>query len=310
MPAEVLFDVADHYPEARVVRTAMTARDWVQVRTVVDPLPPTGRSMLLGVVAEVPGAEETLEKVLADDPQDSTAAAALGRRWTSIGWKIRTSARAEHVSADQFATFHERLRRAEAVLIDGVARNPGDPALWTARLTSGRGLEVGLAEIRRRYDKVIALAPHHLPAQNALLQSLCPKWSGSWELLHPWAREAVLAAPEGSVQGFLVVDAYLEHWIDLAEGEDQRFLSSEPVRNEIYEAARRSVLHPAFGRDYGWVRAASSFALVFSMLGDRASAAAMFRMLGDYAEEYPWHYLGDPATQIRQRRAWALGGAQ
>ncbi|MFF5080169.1 hypothetical protein ACFY36_24205 [Actinoplanes sp. NPDC000266] len=310
MPAEVLFDVADHYPEARVVRTAMTARDWTAVRAVADPLTPTGRSMLLSVVAEVPGAEETLQKVLADDPDDSTAAAALGRRWTIIGWKIRTGARAQHVSAGQFASFHERLRRAEAVLIEGVARNPGDPALWTARLTSGRGLEVGLAEIRRRYDKVIALTPHHLSAQSALLQSLCPKWSGSWELLHPWAREAVLAAPEGAVQGLLVVDAYLEHWIELPEDEGRRFFEGEQVRAEIYEAARRSVLHPAFGRDYGWVHAASSFALIFSMLGDRASTAAMFRMLGDLAEEYPWHYLGDPATEIRARRAWALGGTR
>ncbi|MEV4346045.1 hypothetical protein AB0J83_16380 [Actinoplanes sp. NPDC049596] len=310
MPADVLFDVASHYPEAGVVRTAMTARDWSKVRTTVDAAPPAGRSMLLGVAADVPGAEETLQEVLAADPGDSAAAATLGQRWTAIGWKIRSAARAEYVTAEQFAAFHERLRRAEAVLIEGVARNPGDPALWAARLTSGRGLEVGLAEIRRRYDKAIALDPGHLPAQWAFLQSLCPKWSGSWELLHPWARETALAAPPGSTQGALVVDAHLEHWLDLPGGEGDRYLTSAPVRDEIYEAARHSVLHPGFGRDYGWVHAASSFALAFSMLGDEEAAGAMFKQLGDLADDYPWSYLGDPAAQIRTRRARALGGAR
>ncbi|MFC3741311.1 hypothetical protein [Paractinoplanes deccanensis] len=308
MPAEVLFDPAAAYPETGVVRAAMAARDWGRVRATVDGLPAAGRTMMLRIAGEVGNTEDMLRYLVGNDPSDSTAAATLAWRYIDAGWKIRTGAQAQDVSPEQFAAFHDWLRRAEAILIDAVARTPGDPALWTARLTSARGLEVGQAETRRRYDKLVALEPHHLPAQSQFLQTLCPKWSGSWAELHPWARGAALAAPEGAVQGVLVADAHIEHWSTLPAGDDDRYLRSEPVRAELYEAANRSVLHPDFGRDHGWVHAASSFALVFSLLGDRRAAATAFRVLGDLADEYPWYYLpGDTASQVRTRRAEALG---
>ncbi|WP_250001253.1 hypothetical protein [Actinoplanes sp. M2I2] len=306
---QVLLDPADAYPEVRVVRERLAARDWPAVRQVVDGLPPAGRTMVLRQGGFVDGAEQLLREVLDRDPADGAAAAMLGFRLVDVGWKIRTGARAEYVSSQQFGEFHDWLRRAEAVLIDGAARNPRDPAIWSARLVSGRGLEVGLAEIRRRYDKVKALDPHNLTAQFHLLQSLCPKWSGSWDQLHPWCREEMLAAPPGAVQGVLVAEAHIEHWLELPPGTDTAYLNGGPVRAELREAAERSVLHSDFGRDHGWVEAASTFAFVFSLTGDRRSAAALFALLGDLATKHPWTYLGDdPAGHIRNHRRRALAG--
>jgi hypothetical protein len=264
--------------------------------------------LLLDHAAEADDLEDFLRYVVATDPDDTGAVAMLGMHLIKVGWNIRSAARAQYVSSEQFDSFHDWLRRAEVVLLDGVARNPADPALWVARLTSARGLELGLAETRRRYQKLAAIDPHHLPGQNQYLQRLCPKWSGSWETLHPWCREAMLAAPPGAVQGALVADAYIEHWLDLDDGADARYLESPPVRAEVYEAAQRSIFHPDFRRDYGWVQAASTFAMLFVLFDDRKSAAAAFRVLGDFGTEHPWHYFGagEVSDRIRRNRKWAL----
>jgi hypothetical protein len=303
MPDRVLLDLAAAHPEAAVVGDALAARDWAAVRAAVDAAPPVLRSMLIADGAEHAGLEEFLREVIAADPADTAAAAMLGAHLTGVGWKIRGGARARHVSERQFAEFHDWLRRAEIVLLDGVARNPADPALWVARLTSACGLSMSLAEVDRRYHKLVAIDPHHLPGQNAYLQRLCPKWGGTWELLHGWCREAMLAAPPGAAQARLVVDGHLEHWLE--DGRSRSYLRGKPVRIEIYEAARRSIWHADFRKAPGWVGLASSFAMVFTLLDDRPSAARVFDLLGDLCSEWPWIYFGGPepaATIIEQRK--------
>jgi len=308
----VLLDPTDAYPELRDVRARLAAGDWESVRRMLDEVSPVGRTMLIryaGTVAESAddGVERLLREVLERDPTDAAAAAMLGTRLTDVGWRIRTQARAQDVSAEQFRQFREWLCAAEAVLIDGTARNPDDPALWTVRLPSARGLEVGLAEVRRRFDRVV---PNHLPAQRQMLQQLCPKWSGSWELLHPWCHAQMLATPPGAPQGMLVAEGHIEHCFELPQGTRTDYLTSDSVRDELYEAANRSILHPEFGREFGWVQAVSTFAMVFSLIGDHRSAAAAFALLGELATEYPWDILGDPAEKVRHFRHEAQVGVR
>jgi hypothetical protein len=293
------------------VQGALRERDWAGLRGIVDAAPdPVARTMLIGHGAETPGIEPFLREVLDRDPDDGAAAAMLGGHLVHAGWEVRTGARAQHVSREQFRVFFDHLRRAERVLIDGAARNPSDVAIWTQRLTSARGLQLGLSEARRRYDRLAAYDPHHLPAQSQLLQSLCPKWSGTWEQVHGFARERMLAAPKGAPNAVLVVTGHLERWLDEGGGDDgARYLASPFARNEIYEAAARSVWDPAFRHGYGWVWVRSSFAMVFSLLGDEPAAAAQFAALGHLADESPWHYLGRPADQITKRRARAFAKA-
>ncbi|MET0415282.1 MAG: hypothetical protein ABW022_04600 [Actinoplanes sp.] len=308
MPDDLLLDPAASYPEVSAVRAAMAAHDWTGVRAVLDAAPPAGRTILIGLASEADNLADFLGDAVRRDPADSAAAAMLGSHLIDVGWKIRTAARAQHVSAEQFASFHQWLRRAEAVLMDGIARNPTDPALWTARLTSARGLQLGLAETRRRYDKLVAADPHHLPGQMQFLQRLCPKWSGSWEMLHAWCRETMQAAPPGAQQGALVAEGHLEHM--LASDDGVRYLTSEPARTELYEAAYRSVWHADFRREPGWVSTVSTFAMLFSLIDDQRAAASLFAMLGNLGSEHPWDYLADdPAAEIKRRRTKALSAA-
>jgi hypothetical protein len=281
---------------------------------VLDAAPAGGRTFLTRLVSDENGLEAFLRPVLERDPDDAIAGALLGLHLIEVGWAIRTRARAQHVSRERFAAFHEWLRKAEQLLIDAAARNPAEPAVWVARLLSARGLELGQAETRRRYDRLQAIDPHNYAGQTQFLQTLCPKWSGSWDRLHSWSREEMLAAPPGSLQGGLVVEAHVEHWLDLDGAELQAYLRDERVRAELYEAAHRSIWHPEFRRDHGWVQVASAFAMLFSLFGDQRAAASAFSVLGNLAANFPWMYLdGDIATNVRQRRTRALaatGGAR
>jgi hypothetical protein len=302
-PDTVQFDPAAAYPEVKTLRAALAARNWPAVRDVLDASPgPVARTMLIRFGADedrtgTDGLEAFLLETADRDPEDAAAAAMLANHLINIGWEIRTAARAKNVSRQQFASFHDWLRRAEVVLFEAIARHPDDPALWTARLHSARGLGLGLAEARRRYDRLVAIDPHHLPGQTSFLQELCPKWRGSWELLHPWCREAMLAAPAGAPQGALVADGHLEHWAGLGGGEaGKTYLRNEPVRGEIHEAAERSVFHTEFRHEHGWVYAANHFAIVFSLIGDRPAMKTLFTMIGDFGLEHPWAYLPDGAA--------------
>lgn len=309
-PTDVVLDRAAAYPEIEALRATLARRDWPACRAVLDAATLAERTAIIDAVAEEKGLEDLLRPVLAADPADGAASALLGAHLIDVAWKIRTGASAQYVSQEQFAAFRDWLRKAEQVLIDGAAYNPKDPAIWTARITSARGLQLGLAESRRRYDRLMTADPHHLPGQFQMIQILCPKWSGSWDQLHQFAREAMEAAPPGGPHGVLVAEAHLEHVFDGSTRDDVvGYLRAEQVRTEIYQAAQRSIWHPDFGRGYGWVEALSTFALIFMLLDDQRAAAATFTALGPMATRHPWtHVSEDVVTQIQQARAWAFGG--
>ncbi|HEX5202135.1 hypothetical protein ACFQS1_06850 [Paractinoplanes rhizophilus] len=299
----VVLDPGWIYPEVAELRKALAGWSWPDARAVLDRVEPAERTELIRIGAERFDLAGFLHGVLAKDPADAAAAAMLGAHFTEVGWRIRTRRPAQFVSREQFAEFHGWLCKAEQVLIEAAARHPEDPAVWVCRLPTARGLSLGGPEARRRYDRLAATDPHHVPGQVQLLQELCPKWTGNWDELHAFAREAMLAAPPGSHAGSLVAEAHIEHWTDLPEPDDQQYLADRQA--ELVEAAQRSIWHADFRRTIGWVRAAGVFAMAFSLAGDLRSADAAFALLGNFGSERPWDYLGDPHTVIPARRAEA-----
>jgi hypothetical protein len=311
-PSDVVFDPAAAYPGITALRAALHGRDWAGARAVLDSVTPADRTALIRTCGDERDLEDFLRYVLHTDPRDGAAAALLGFHLIKLGWEIRTAAWAKDVTEEQWAGFREHLRKAELVLIDAAAYNPGDPAVWTSRLLSARGLSLGIAEIRRRYDRLTAAVPHHLPGQMELSYSLEPKWSGSWEELQTFARDAALGALPGSPHGVLVVDAFFARYQSADDDAERgRLLADQQWRSDLHQAAQHSVLHPRFNREYGWVRAVSGYAAFFSLIQDQPSAARMFELLGDLATVEPWaHSEAAAAPKIRQARAWARGGAR
>ncbi|MFI5494071.1 hypothetical protein [Actinoplanes sp. NPDC051859] len=313
-PGDVVLDPAAAHPELATLQVALANRDWASCRAVLDAATPDARSLLLRWATDDGTAGDFAHALWGSDVTDSTAAALLALHLIRAGWQIRSGAWATDVGREQFDRFHEHLRRAEGILIDATARQPRDPALWTARLTTARGLQLGQAETRRRYDRLVAADPQHLTGQRQYLQGVCPKWGGNWDHLHKWAWEAMLAAPPGAPQGVLVAEAHLEHMLDLDNNNPtaaRAYLSDISIRDAVHQAAHRSVWHPSFRRDPGWVDTASTFAMVFALGRDHTSAASMFAMLGDLASERPWNRLEDDVvtTIHRYRRAALASGA-
>lgn len=301
------FEVASAFPEHRWLQQAAQAGDWAAIRTFAGKFPRgADRTFVTTTVADVAGIEHPLRELVAANPNDLLAATLLAAREVIIGWEIRTAARASQVSREQFRELHRHLRQAEQLLIRVTALDPANDLAWTERLTTARGLQLGQNEARRRYDRLTRHYPAHFTAQARLLQQLCPKWSGSWEALHSFARECMQTAPPGALNAGLVAEAHLEHWLDLNKSERTEYLRRPDVHRELVEAADRSVLHPAFRRTYGWVTVQGAFAALFSLIGDLPRAAVHFRALGNLASQYPWSYLGDPAEAYTRHRAAAL----
>ncbi|MEV0153920.1 hypothetical protein AB0H57_09295 [Micromonospora sp. NPDC050686] len=311
-PPAPVFEPGAAYPELARMRAALGAGDWPGVRQIIGGLDWAGISIFTGLCGDLEGTEEFLRAVVARQPADPVAATMLASTLIRTGWRVRTAHRAQHVSREQFARFHEYLRQAERALIQVTARHPDYVTAWYLRITAARGLELGESEARRRYDRLARHQPHHQPAQSSLLQKLCPKWSGTWEGAHGFARECLRTAPPGSCSPVVVVEGHLEHALDLGGVDDATgYLRTPQVWQEIHEAAQRSVWNPAFRHGPGWVLTRSTFALAFSLAGEWPAAAGQFAALGPYGDDWMWDYLpGDPAEQFREYRAeaYAKGG--
>jgi hypothetical protein len=191
---DVILDPAAGLERLSPLRSALAAHDWPGSRRILDEAGPSERSLLV-LTAGPYDPEGFLSHVLARDPDDSRAAALLAQHLVVTAWQARTQAPAEQVGRDRFRQFDDGLRRAEQVLIEAAARRPDDPTLWVVRLSTARGLGLDLSEIRRRYDRLAALDPAHLPGQAELLQALCPKWGGTWPAAFGFAKECATAAP-------------------------------------------------------------------------------------------------------------------
>lgn len=299
------FDPAAAYPDVGYLRSALQARDWPAVSAFFADRPDPGtRSFFVGVGSDVVGSEDFLAECARNERFPGLAYTLLGARYIAAGWEIRTSKRAQYVSREQFDALHDHLRRAERLLIDATAADPGNVAAWYARLTTSMGLEMGKSESRRRYDRLAAYDPHNLVAQRRMVQLLCPKWSGSWDAVFGFARECVAAAPPGDLTPVVIVEAHTERFLSFEDDERTRYIAE--TLPEVRDAADRSVCHPAHRPAYGWVAVHNMFAYYFAVARDYTRAAYHFRVIGNLASEYPWSGYSDPAERFAHLRDLAL----
>ncbi|MFC6561834.1 hypothetical protein [Actinoplanes utahensis] len=276
LPRQPVLDPAAAYPRIAALRTALDSGDWPACREILDAAEPVERTCLTTVAADADGVADFLRGVLRGDPADGAAGALLGR---NLGG----------------------TPEAERILVDAAARSPYDPAIWTARVGTARSLGLGASEARRRYRRLAAIDPHHLPGQSAFLHHLCAHDAGA---AHAFARTAAAEAAPGSLNPVLIAEYHLDRHLT----GDRRHLAAEEVRAEIAGAADRSVRHPEFRRTHGWVQATSTFAMAFALIDDQTAAASLFASLGDFDSAWPWERLGDPATVISRYRKRASGG--
>jgi hypothetical protein len=294
------FDQAAPFPELRQLRLAMGQGDWPAVATFFAGITdPDDHEFVTRIVAETPGSERLLR-----DAPGTLGRTLYAARLVVQGWDARSGKRAQHVSRDQFAAFHDYLRQAERILVDVTALEPANSSAWVQRLKVNRGLELGQAEARRKYDRLSRHVPHVYLAQASVVQQFCPKWGGTGEKTHAFALECMRGGPDGSLAALSLLEAHIE----IAPDDDfLKYLRRPDVRAEIDEAAERSVRHPAFrANGYRAITAHNLFALVYGKIGDFAAAKPHFQAIGDYGAGFFWGYFGEEKTVFSTLRSKAL----
>nr|WSW70824.1 hypothetical protein OG461_34130 [Streptomyces sp. NBC_00995] len=295
-------------PDVARMRQVAAAADWASVRGLLEARPESqDRTGLLWAVGETAGVERWIGDVLKAEPGSALALTVAGIRYVNWGWEARTSARAKDVSRAQFDTLHSRLHQAEEWLYEAAELEPEWTSPWYVLQITGRGLEVGQLTARRRFEATVRRDPYHLGAHTQLLQQICKKWGGSHEEMHAFAREAVLKAPGGTPLGRLVPDAHIEEWLSLDSGPDAAYMRRPEVAESLREAADHSYRHPGFVPEGPGLALLNSFAMAFSLAGDRSSARECFQATQGRVTESPWDYLNgsDPVAAYRKHRSAA-----
>ncbi|MCZ7461681.1 hypothetical protein [Streptomyces sp. WMMC940] len=295
-------------PDVARVREAAAAADWAAVRGLLEARPESqDRTGLLWAVGDTAGVERWVGDVLNTEPESALALTVAGIRYVRWGWEARTSARAKDVSREQFEVFHSRLRQAEEWLYEAAELEPGWTSPWYVLQVTGRGLQVGQVTARRRFEATVRRDPYHLGAHTQQLQQICEKWGGSHEEMHAFARESVFKAPGGTPLGRLVPDAHIEEWLSLDSGPDAAYMRRPEVAESLRQAADHSYRHPDFVQEGSWLGLLNSFAMAFSLAGDRASARECFQATQGRVTESPWNYLNgsNPVAAYRKHRSAA-----
>ncbi len=300
----------DHWcgdAEAQALRRALEAGD---TRTVVDAYARADghrREFLAQTITlGLPGLT-TVHGWPTAEPGNALAFLLRGLQRVSVAWEVRGNGYAHTVSEDAALTFHEILQLAEEDLARSITL-ADDGVAWSALLVSGRGLSVGLDELRGRYGRAESVNPGQPNAADQLLQSLCRKWFGSDEEMLGFARAVSAASPAGDPRHRLIAVAHFERLLDAQDDPAllHRHRSNTRVHAEVLAAADRSVFAPGFGSSPQHVVTTNCFALVLSYLGLFDRARPLLERVGDAPTPWPWEYFDDMDVLREYRQAAGL----
>lgn len=95
----------------------------------------------------------------------------------NVGWNIRTGARAEEVSDEQFNEFHEYLYEAKELLDEAIEidENFSEAYIQLLRICVGLGFEFDKEVVFNIYNHILNLVPNHVGAYYLMTNYLSPK---------------------------------------------------------------------------------------------------------------------------------------
>ncbi len=162
---------------------------------------------------------------------------------------------------------------------------------WRRLLTSGRGMSLGPAVNETRLDAALRRDPLDLETHIEWVSQLQPRWSGEPGQALAFAREAFAGAPDGHRLGCVIAMAHIEEWV---ESDNQDHLDTPQTQEELREAARRSILHPAYERRPGWQEDFNIFAMALALSAESIVAPRVFHELDGAYTPWPWKYMAQP----------------
>ena len=233
-----------------------------------------------------PNALDALIAERASEPAALLLRGAYDVRWA---WSARGVGGGSTVTRAQFEVFFERLRRAERDLLRAAQLDPADPAAWGQLLISGRGLEIGKAELLARFAEVQRRAPGLWGPHTQMLQGLCAKWHGSHEEMFEFARRASAGAGPGSPLHALVAIAHYERYLAIGDdAERAEYARGEPVRTELESVAHQALASEVLRQSPAGRMARDVLAYVAGLLGVDRLAAQLYEATGDVITPGIW----------------------
>ncbi|GGX66988.1 hypothetical protein GCM10010358_21890 [Streptomyces minutiscleroticus] len=289
--------------DARVLALveAADAGAWEAVKEALVPFDLGRDHHVLGELADLDGVRDWIGRAVEEDEEHrATALLISGVRHIGRGWEARTSARAVDVTREQWRVFHERLRIAEEQLFEAAELRPEWITPWRRLLTSGRGMSLGPAVNETRRDAALRRDPLDLETHIEWVSQLQPRWGGEPGQALAFAREALAAAPEGHRLGCVIAMAHIEERV---ESGNEDCLDTPEIQAELRDAARHSVLHPAYERRPGWQVDFNTFAMALSLASESIVVPRVFHELDGACTAWPWSYMAQPEkTYARFRR--------
>ncbi|MER5983222.1 hypothetical protein [Streptomyces sp. NPDC001787] len=278
---------------------AADAGDWEAVKAALAPFDLGRDHQVLGEIAELDGVQDWIGRAVEEDKEHRAEALLIsGARYIDWGWEARTDERAVNVSQEQWRVFHERLRIAEEQLLEAAELRPEWVTPWRRLLTSGRGMSLGPAVNRTRFDAALRRDPLDLETHLEWLSQLQPRWGGEPGEALAFARDALARAPQGHRLGCVVAMAHIEEWVE-SDGEDR--LRTPEIQAELRAVADHSILHPAYVRAPGWQHDFNTFAMALSLAGERHTVRRVFQALDGAYTSWPWVYFAEPEKQFARR---------
>ena len=267
------------------------------------------RNFYLIELSHISGRPQWLDEWVAARPASATPLLFRGAHGMNWAWEARGSGRAKTVKEDAWPVFHARLVEADKDLSQAAALDPRDPNVWAISLTVARGLSLGQVELQRRFDEARWRDPFNIGACASMVQGTARKWGGSHERMFDFARSISGQAPEGHGVHRVVALAHIEMWLDSPKGEPQQtYFRAEPVKQEIWAAARRSVLSPGYIRNgtvLSWLDR-NCFAFCFRLMQEYGPQLEQMRLIGPHVTESPWNYQGKPGVFYEKHRQFAF----
>ncbi|MFI6250854.1 hypothetical protein [Streptomyces sp. NPDC051016] len=282
---------------------AATAGDWELVKAALAPFDLGRDDRVLGELADLDGVQEWIGAAVEEHAEHrATALLISGARHISWGWEARTRARAVDVSREQWRVFRERLGIAEEQLLRAAESRPEWVTPWRRLLTSGRGMSLGPAVNETRLAAALRRDPLDLATHIEWLSQLQPRWGGKPGEALAFAREAFAGAPDGHRLGCVVAMAHIEEWVESDGGTS---LDTPGTQEELREAARRSILHPAYERSPGWQQDFNIFAMALGLSAEGIVARRVFHELAGAYTPWPWQYMANPEKAYARHRRTA-----
>jgi hypothetical protein len=256
---------------------------------------------------------EWVDEWRAARPGSALPALFSGALYVRSAWEARGALRGKYVARDAARLFHQRLILADRDLAAAAELDRRDPTPHAESIWVALGLSLGQPELYRRFTEVNRRHPWHCGAYRAVSQGGGPKWGGSFDTLFGLAQQVTDQAPEGHSVHAFVPTVHFERWIYFGWGKDataadrQGYFRTPHVREQINQAAQKSVVSPAYKPGLQAISDRNMFSMAFWLLGDYRAQLEQMMLTGPVITSVPWNYLSDPIGSYRE--AWKEAAA-